>query len=120
MNNDLRWFNTSQPQTLQIGVLLLYIDAAFGVLFGAVFSTLGFLLTAAMGAGAFGIANEKKWGYGLGVTGAVAQVVLLFWVAGAGNVLDEPALLLQLIFDGALVGLLLHPMSRDYQRIWFR
>ena len=24
------------------------------------------------------------------------------------------------VFDAALVVLLLHPMSRDYQRIWFR
>jgi hypothetical protein len=29
-------------------------------------------------------------------------------------------LIINLIFDGALVALLLHPQSRDYQRIWFK
>ena len=28
--------------------------------------------------------------------------------------------LLELIFEIALVALLVHPQSRDYQRIWFR
>jgi hypothetical protein len=34
--------------------------------------------------------------------------------------LTDLGALIDLIFFGALVGLLLHPMSRDYQRIWFR
>ena len=29
-------------------------------------------------------------------------------------------LILTLLFDVALVGLLAHPMSREYQRIWFK
>jgi hypothetical protein len=35
------------------------------------------------------------------------------------DVLGFPTIM-TLMFDGLLVGLLVHPMSRDYQRIWFR
>src|SRR2546423_1401107 len=61
-----RWTNPSQPQTLQIAVFLLYINAFFALL-GGLFSPIGLLLVAGgVGAG-FGIANERKWGYGLGL-----------------------------------------------------
>jgi hypothetical protein len=45
-------------------------------------------------------------------------VALLLAFAGA-DVLEFP-LILTLLFDGALVALLVHPESRDYQRIWFK
>jgi hypothetical protein len=114
--NDFRWVNQSQPQTLYGATILCYIDAAFGVLFG--FTLLGLLIAVALGAGGFGIANEKKWGYAVAVTAAVIQVALLLLIFGI-NVLGFPTIL-TLMFDGLLVGLLIHPMSRDYQRIWFR
>ena len=43
---------------------------------------------------------------------------MLFAVFGIG-VLTSLALI-NFIFDAALVALLLHPMSREYQRIWFK
>jgi hypothetical protein len=43
---------------------------------------------------------------------------MLFAVFGIG-VLTSTAII-SLLFDGALVALLLHPMSREYQRIWFK
>jgi hypothetical protein len=113
--NDFRWVNQSQPQTLYGATILCYIDAVFGVLS---FSPLIILIAIGLGAGGFGIANEKKWGYAVAVAAAIVQVVLLFLVYGI-NVLGFPQIL-SLMFDGLLVGLLLHPMSRDYQRIWFR
>ena len=75
-----RWTNPSQPQTLQIAVFLLYIDAVFGVLFGSVFSAIGLLLVIGQVASGFGIANEKRWAYWLGV--AVATLGLLPFVPG--------------------------------------
>ena len=69
---------------------------------------------------AFGIANEKKWGYGLAVAAAVLQVAVHLPRLGIGGALTNFNPLLSLMFDGALVALLLHPMSRNYQRIWFR
>ena len=114
--NDFRWINQSQPQTLYGATILCYIDAVFGVLFG--FTLLGLLIAVGLAAGGFGIANEKKWGYAVAVAAAVVQVALLLLIFGI-NVLGFPTIL-TLMFDGLLVGLLVHPLSRDYQRIWFR
>ena len=54
----------------------------------------------------------------MAVAGAVFQVVMLLAVFGS-SVLTSTAII-NLMFDGALVALLLHPMSREYQRIWFK
>ncbi|HEX5613522.1 MAG TPA: hypothetical protein VFZ83_00045 [Acidimicrobiia bacterium] len=114
--NELRWFNPSLPQTLQIGVLLLYLNGFFAIFAGAY----GLLFAIGFVGGAVGIASEKKWGYSVGVATAAAQVLLLFVVFGLFDVFSDVSLLIRLMFDGALVALLVHPMSRDYQRIWFR
>ena len=118
--NERKFLNQFQPQTLVIATMLCYLDAIFGLLFGMV-TTSWFLLIitiAGLAAGGYGIANEKKWGYAVAVGAAVLQVVMLIAVAGT-EVLGFP-LILNLVFDGALVALLLHPQSRDYQRIWFK
>jgi hypothetical protein len=117
-----RWTNPGQPQTLQIAVFLLYINAVFNVIFGVVFSPIGLAFTVGFAFGGFGIANEKKWGYWVAVLTAAAELALFLPVIisdGVGAIFDI-SLLLQLIFPVALFALLLHPMSRDYQRIWFR
>ena len=112
--NEHRFLNQSQPQTLVIATLLLYVNAFFAVITLFIPSI---LLGAVLGLGGYGIANEKRWGYGLAVTGAVIQVALLLLIFGT-DVLRFPTVI-NLLFDGALVALLLHPQSRDYQRIWF-
>ena len=50
--NERRWFNNTQPQTLQIAVILLYIDAAFSLIFGGLlfFFPIGLIITVAMAA----------------------------------------------------------------------
>ena len=118
--NNWKWVNHFQPQTLVIATFLCYVDAIFGLIFGiAATSALAALVViAALAAGGFGIANEKRWGYAVAVLGAVLQVVMLVAYYGAG-VLTSTAII-SLLFDGALVALLLHPMSREYQRIWFK
>ncbi|HEY6532250.1 MAG TPA: hypothetical protein VIY72_08100 [Acidimicrobiales bacterium] len=118
-----RWTNPTQPQTLQIAVLLLYINAVFGVLFGQIFVLfpLGLALTIGQAAGGFGIANERKWGYWLAVSVATLGLlpgVVTIAADGVGSVLDI-GFLIGMMFPVALFALLLHPMSRDYQRIWF-
>lgn len=109
-----RFFNPSQPQTLQISVWLLYATAVLGLLFGNAYFSLGLLIgfacLVACAAAAFGIANEQRWGYGLGVGVAALEVVLLV-LSGMP--------IIPLMFAVALLVALLHPMSRDYQRIWF-
>jgi hypothetical protein len=76
------------------------------------------LIAALLATGAFGIANEKKWGYAVAVGGALLQVVLLFAVFGSA--VFTTTVVISFLFDAALVALLLHPMSREYQRIWFK
>lgn len=104
-----RWTNPTQPQTLQIAVFLLYINAVLALLRG------GLIEVALGGAGGFGIANERKWGYWVGL--AAACLPFAVRLAFGGPLLGYS--LINLMFEVALVALLLHPQSRDYQRIWF-
>ena len=129
-----RWLNPSQPQTLQIAVILLYLNAAFGLVLRSytAFWELarwigadaaeyaGVLSFAGMAVAAFGIANEKKWGYLLGVVLTSAEVLLLFVAIGDLANLLRAGNLITLLFTVARAALLLHPMSRDYQRVWFK
>ncbi len=107
-----RWMNHSLPQSLGNAVLLLYISAVFDALNGYLSAPLGIAIMAAKVGAGYGIANEKRWGYQLGV--AVASLVVLGEVVGA-----LPAGLIALMFDVLLVALLLHNQSREHQRIWF-
>ena len=112
-----RWTNPTQPQTLQIAVFLLYINAVFVALFGGLASILGIALIAGgVGAG-FGIANEKRWGYNLGLAMAFLPFALRMAFNGVEGVFGGD--IINLMFEIALVALLLHPHSRDYQKIWF-
>ena len=114
-----RFLNPAQPQTLVIAVYLLYLHAVF-LLFDlfrlGIFPVLYLLSVVGGIAAGFGIANEKKWGYVLGIAMAVFPFGLRFYYTSnplSGN-------LLSLMFEIALVALLLHPQSRDYQRLWFK
>ncbi len=118
MAYERRFVNPAQPQTLQIAVFLLYINAAFTVLFGGFLSTIGLAFIIGGVAAGFGIANERRWGYGLGLAMAFFPFVLRLSFGGLGAVLGTD--LINLAFEIALVALLLHPQSRDYQRIWFK
>lgn len=100
---------------MQIAVILFYINGAFGVLYGAVFSGIGLLFVAGSVAAGFGIANERRWGYVLGLAMAFLPFVIRL-AFGSGLVGGN---LINFLFEVTLVALLLHPQSRDYQRIWF-
>ncbi len=113
-----RWTNPGQPQTLQIAVFLLYAEAFFTTLYvlTATYPAV-FVLPAAAGVAAgYGIANEQKWGYGLGV--AMAFLPFVLRLAFGVGVFSTG--LINLMFEIALIALLLHAQSRDYQRIWFK
>ncbi|HVM40749.1 MAG TPA: hypothetical protein VM618_08245 [Acidimicrobiia bacterium] len=122
MDENRRFFNPHQPQTLQISVMLLYINAFFLVLGGAIFVAfpLWLAVTAGLAAGGFGIANEQKWGYQVAVGAAAINLFLRLAGAGLDAALSNAFFLIGIMFDIALVALLLHPQSREYQKIWFR
>jgi hypothetical protein len=118
-----RWTNPSLPQTLQIGMWLLYIDAVFGLLFGQalVLFPIGLLVLVGSALAGLGIANELRWGYVLGViVSALALVpfVLIGAFDGIGTLLGID-MLLNMIFPIAQFVALVHPQSRSYQKIWF-
>ncbi len=116
--NERRFFNPHQPQTLQTATFLAYFSAALDLLSTGAFGLVMPAFAAGLVAGAYGIANEQRWGYLVAVVVAVLRVGWLLGAFGT-DVLAFPTIL-SLVFDGALVALLTHPMSRDYQRIWFR
>ncbi|HEY5274568.1 MAG TPA: hypothetical protein VIJ34_15255 [Acidimicrobiales bacterium] len=112
-----RWFPTHQPQTLQIACVLLYWNALLTLL--AVLSSggyrmayFGILIVEVLGA--YGIANARKVGYAVALFAAAVPLLLLIR-AGLGAFSILP-----LLFDLALFFLLVHPMSRQYVRVWFR
>ena len=121
MADDRRWFDGSQPQTLQGAVILCYLTAVFGLigLLARAYPQAGplaELVPLALGAAGFGVANEKRWGYRLGVALAAFNVLVDLYVlirAGFG-------IALTLLFAVVLLGLFLHSQSREYERIWFR
>ena len=103
-----------------MATFLLYIEAFFNVL-SAFHLPLFFLLAIGQVAGGVGIANEKRWGYYLAVgTSAAALYPLLLIVTGGLGHLFSLDVILNFLFPVVLVALLVHPMSRQYQRIWFR
>ena len=113
-----RWIDPSQPQTLQIAVFLLYAQAVFALLFGQFIHADGLALIAGgVGAG-YGIANEQKWGYGLGLLVAIFPFVYRIATIDLAHVFNTDVI--TLMFEVALVLLLLHPQSREYERIWFK
>jgi uncharacterized membrane protein (DUF2068 family) len=110
-----RWLDRTQPQTLYIAVILLYINAVFRLLAGNLIPY-GIPIIAGQVMAGWGIANEKKWGYALGLVMAFLPFVLqllLFHNPFATTFIN-------LMFEVAMVALLLHPQSREYQRIWFK
>ncbi|HEV3364808.1 MAG TPA: hypothetical protein VG795_11855 [Acidimicrobiia bacterium] len=122
MAGQQRFFDPSQPQTLQIATLLLYFDAVLA------FLSLALPFTVAYAGAAYGMANGKKWGYGLAVGVAVLGLLTVFvlvqqWFPPQFTVLSIDLVLrvrtIQLMFAVALLALLLHPQSREYQKIWY-
>ncbi len=132
------WVNPRQPQTLYIAQILMYFRGVMAVFFGGALSSIGssvlfgsrflaiayiFLLTVGLIAGAFGIANEKRWGYVLGVTSAFAPLIVTAYVLFPDHIdalFSRPDVFIGVMFDVALVALLLHERSREYRRVWFK
>ena len=118
MADDRRWFDGSQPQTLQGAVMLCYLTAVFGLIGIIVWGAYpeANLIPLGLGVAGFGVANEKKWGYRLGVVLAGLNVLSDLYILFLGGF----GVALTLLFAGVLLGLLLHTQSREYQRVWFK
>jgi hypothetical protein len=113
-----KWLNRGQPQTLQYAVMLLYINAAFAILFGGFLQLYGLIVIAGGIGGGYGVANERKWGYGVAL--GVAFAPFLFSILFYRSLLSPGESVINLAFELLLIGLLLHNQSREYERIWFK
>lgn len=142
-----KWFDRMQPQTLQIATWLLYLNGFFSIVslfdktgylgymryrfgFGLI---LGIVVVGLHIAGGFLMANDRKLGYRLAVAAAFAPFLVRFAAVRdiAANSFANVALsdyitarplggsIISVLFDGALVALLLHQQSRDHQRVWY-
>ena len=116
MQTERRWINQTHPQTLLIGVYLLYFDAFWAVvnmvLYGGT-SPISILLGAGAAAAGYGIANDRKAGWYGGVALSVIGLAFRLLFFGLGDAIG-------LLFAVAQVALLVHPMSRNYVKTWFR
>lgn len=115
-----RWLNPSHPRTMQGAVMLGYLTAVFSLLGGAV----ALLLPAiAVGAGAFGTANDKRIGWFALIGGSglmlALDLLLVFLQIASGSIVGTLITFNSSIFTGAVFLLAIHRHSREYQQIWF-
>lgn len=126
------WVNSRQPQTLYVAQILLYLQGGFSLLslllsgaslawlIGGSLLALVYVFLATVGKllAAYAIANERRWGYKLGVVAAAAPLALRLLSLARGGLRALYGDPVGLLFDVALLALLLHPLSRSYQRYW--
>ena len=140
-----RWVNPSQPDLLQIAVFLGYFRGIFTLLFGLDDQLMTFPLSdisrdgrvsnivlrlglpALLAGGAYLLANGRRLGWQLLLAGAVIPLVgrlLLAFGIYLGSTPDFGSIspldydVIGLMFEVALVALLLHPRSRQYEKVW--
>jgi len=115
-----RWFNPDHPQTLQgatglfyLNALIYLVDLLGGGAVALVISIFGFLASAYSG---LALANDSKRGYqgAIGVAAVLTAATIVALVTGGGV-----GVLINLVFDVALLALLVHPQSRDYASTFF-
>ncbi|MEY3618652.1 MAG: hypothetical protein RL726_1350 [Actinomycetota bacterium] len=127
------------PQTLQIATMLLYLNGFFALIGfmdktdwvgfarvdkGAIGTLVGLIVVLAHVASGLLMANDRRLGYYLGLFAAFSPFLLRFWIYSGKSVPTWDIITggntINLLFDVALCALLLHPLSRDHQRIWYR
>lgn len=136
--NWKKWFDRMQPQTLQIATWLLYFDGFFGLVDlldggGEMYYLrlrypggilIGLAIIGLYAAGGLLMANDRRLGYRLSVAAAISPFVVNFVVySDVGASLRYRLFgsgIIGFAFDVALIALLLHPQSKEHQRIWFR
>lgn len=145
LNIDWRkWFDRMQPQTLQIAAMLLYLNGFFALI--SVIDTtdylgylrnrfslgvvVGLIIVALHALSGLLMANDLKLGYKFAIIAAFSPFALRFWaytdlenVSGIGSSLYRKlsgGSTISLVFEIALCALILHPQSRNHQKIWYR
>jgi hypothetical protein len=128
-----------QPQTMQIATWLLYLNGFFALIGfmdksdwtgiariekGALGSLVGLIAVASFIAGGYLMANDRRIGYRLALVAALSPFILRIWILwsypgwGAIDKITGNDTI-GFIFEAALCALLLHPQSREHQRLWY-
>jgi len=134
-----KWFDRMQPQTMQIATWLLYLNGFFALIGfmdksdwtgiariekGALGSLVGLIVVASFIAGGYLMANDRRIGYRLALVAAFSPFILRIWILwsypgwGAIDKITGNDTI-GFIFEAALCALLLHPQSREHQRLWY-
>lgn len=130
-----RWVDPSQPDLLQIATFIGYFRGIFTLLFGLdlqfeVFPAEGLLrivLAGLLASGAYLLSQRKRLGWQLLIVGAALPLIARLFVAFGIRLDGGPDFeglspleydVIGLIFEVALLALLLHPRSRQYEKVW--
>ena len=134
-----KWFDRMQPQTMQIATWLLYLNGFFALIGfmdksdwigfarvdkGALGSLIGLVVVASFIGGGYLMANDRRIGYRLALVAAFSPFILRIWILWSfpkTSVIDKITGndTIGFIFEAALCALLLHPQSREHQRLWY-
>ena len=119
-----RGINGSQPTCLVWAQLLLYLGTVYAVGHGLAqnrFPAWELLIGLWALLAAYGIANEARWGWRMGLVVAVAAVLPpLAQVVRVPELALHPDVLVLLVVPVATLLCLGEASARDYQRAWFR
>jgi hypothetical protein len=119
-----RAVNPAMPSALVWAQLALYLGAVYAV--GRGFALLRFpgwelLIGCWQLLGAYGIANERRWGWRIGLAAATASVLpALDQFVRSPALAFHPDFLVLVAIPVFTVGCLGEPSARDFQRAWFR
>ncbi|MGC8465163.1 MAG: hypothetical protein ACP5O0_04435 [Acidimicrobiales bacterium] len=121
--NSIRLVNPAQPQTLRIGTILLYVTAVMQLLSFVLYSGIsplapifGIILPAL---GAWGTANERKWGYYLAIVATAIPLLLILYYATIYGIGFITGSAISVLISVAMFALIVHPQSRSYMKTWF-
>ena len=124
---------------MQIATWLLYLNGFFALISfmdqrdwigyarvdkGSLGSLVGIIVLASFIGGGFLMANDRKIGYKLALVAAFSPFVLRIWILWSYSGITALDKItgkdtIGFIFEAALCALLLHPQSREHQRVWY-
>lgn len=118
-----RFLNDAQPRPLFLAQFALYAwafyDVAHSILAGP-FSFWTIVFGVFRGLGAYGLSNERVWGYWMAiVVAAVSFLPVITAVVNNPALAWRPDVWVLVAFPAVVLSLLTHPVSRDFERIWF-
>jgi hypothetical protein len=119
-----RALNPAMPTALVWGQLALYLSTTYAVGHGLAqlrFPGWEILIGCWALLGAYGVANERRWGWRVAVAAAVVSVLpAVDQFVRSPGIGIHPDFLVLVVLPVFTVCCLAEPSARDFQRAWFR